>query len=220
MTVTAFCSIYTYTQLTLNVGNMGGNTFVNFFLLAVIEGPATYLGLVFADRFGRRWSHTITLAFNTLVFAITVCIANHHENDLVSQWSVSMLCMIAKFNCTMAFYFYYLQSIELFPTCIRNSGLGFIGTMASILGLVGPHITGLGTVDERIPLGAMGLINLVAAIASSFLPETVGCDLPETLVAAAKYRRDQCYFSYVRNGKVVNCPSLTNKLKVQGIKED
>ena len=48
MTVTSFCSIYTYTQLTLNIGNMGGNTFVNFFLLAVIEGPATYLGLIFA----------------------------------------------------------------------------------------------------------------------------------------------------------------------------
>ena len=48
MTVTSFCSIYTYTQLTLNIGNMGGNTFVNFFLLAMIEGPATYLGLIFA----------------------------------------------------------------------------------------------------------------------------------------------------------------------------
>ena len=48
MTVTAFCSIYTYTQLTLNIGNMGGNTFVNFFLLAIIEGPATFLGLVLA----------------------------------------------------------------------------------------------------------------------------------------------------------------------------
>ena len=48
MTITSFCSIYTYTQLTLNIGNMGGNTFVNFFLLAVIEGPATYLGRIFA----------------------------------------------------------------------------------------------------------------------------------------------------------------------------
>jgi hypothetical protein len=27
---------------------MGGNTFLNFFLLAMVEGPATYLGLVFA----------------------------------------------------------------------------------------------------------------------------------------------------------------------------
>ena len=50
MTVTSFCSIYTYNQLTYNIDNMGGNTFINFFLLAVIEGPATYLGLKIAVK--------------------------------------------------------------------------------------------------------------------------------------------------------------------------
>ena len=48
MSVTSFCSIYTYVQLTYNIDNMGGNTFLNFFLLAMVEGPATYLGLVLA----------------------------------------------------------------------------------------------------------------------------------------------------------------------------
>ena len=140
--------------------------------------------------------------FNSIVFAIAVSIANHHQEDLASQWSISILCMIAKFNCTMSFYFYYLQGIELFPTCIRNSGLGFIGFVASVLGLAGPHITGLGAKDKRIPLAVMGLINVIAAVASSFLPETVGCDLPETLKAAARYGKDQHYFTYVKNGKV------------------
>ena len=104
----------------------------------------------------------------------------------------------------MSFYFYYLQSIEIFPTCVRNSGIGFIGFVATLFGLAGPHITGLGSEDKRIPLAAMGLINLVATVASSFLPETVGCDLPETLKAAADYGKDQNYFSYVKNGKVFN----------------
>ena len=54
---------------------------------------------------------------NRVEFFLRKSHANHHANDLTSQWSVSILCMIAKFNCTMAFYFYYLQSIELFPTC-------------------------------------------------------------------------------------------------------
>ena len=139
-----------------------------------------------------------------MIFAITVSIANHHETDLTSQWSVSILCMIAKFNCTASFYFYYLQAIEIFPTCVRNTGLGFVGFVAAIFGLAGPHITGLGTKDKRIPLGAMGLINVVAAVAASFLPETVGCDLPETLEAASNFGKDQQYFSYVKNGKVFN----------------
>ena len=122
---------------------------------------------------------------------------------MVSQWSVSILCMLAKFNCTMSFYFYYLQAIELFPTCVRNTGLGFVGFVAAIFGLAGPHITGLGADDKRIPLGAMGLINVIASVAASFLPETVGCELPETLQAASDYGKDQTYYSYVKNGKIV-----------------
>ena len=158
--------------------------------------------LLYQDRFGRRWSHTLTLFFNAIVFAIIVSIANHHENDLTSQWSVSILCMIAKFNCTMSFYFFYLQSIELFPTCVRNTGIGFVSFVASMFGLAGPHITALGSKDKRIPLGVMGLINFMASITASFLPETLGCDLPETLKSSSDFGRDQAFFSYVINGKV------------------
>ena len=48
ITVTSFCANYTYNQLYLNLDNLGGNFFVNFFLLSFIEGPATYIGLLLA----------------------------------------------------------------------------------------------------------------------------------------------------------------------------
>ena len=86
-----------------------------------------------------------------------------------------------------------------------------MGFLAHIFGLAGPYITGLGTKDKRIPLGAMGLINLVAAVASTFLPETVGCELPETLKEASDYGKDQNYFSYVKHGKVFNCLTKEEK---------
>ena len=111
----------------------------------------------------------------------------------------------------MSFYFFYLQAIELFPTCVRNTGIGFIGFVAAMFGLAGPHITALGANDQRIPLGVMGLINMVAAITASFLPETVGCDLPETLKSASMFGEDQSYFSYVKNGKLQNNSKKGNK---------
>ena len=144
------------------------------------------------------------LLFNGTTLGITCAIANHHIDDYGSQWAVSLLCMVAKFNCTVSFYFYYLQAIEIFPTCIRNSGIGFVGFVAAIFGLSGPHITGLGAKDKRIPLGVMGLINLTAAAAASFIPETADCDLPETVKAASEYGQDQPYFSYI------NCSTNRN----------
>lgn len=147
------------------------------------------------------------MLFNAIVFAVTIPIANHHKDDLTSQWSVSILCMIAKFNCTMSFYFFYLQAIELFPTCVRNTGIGFVSFVATMFGLAGPHITSLGKIDKRIPLGVMGLINLVGSITVSFLPETVGCDLPETLKSASDFGKDQQFFSYVRSRNLLNKPN-------------
>merc|ERR1712020_314395 len=48
ITITSFCANYTYNQLYYNLDNIGGNLFVNFFLLSVIEGPAAYIGLILA----------------------------------------------------------------------------------------------------------------------------------------------------------------------------
>ena len=48
LTITSFCANYTYNQLYYNLDNIGGNFFVNFFLLSVIEGPASYIALILA----------------------------------------------------------------------------------------------------------------------------------------------------------------------------
>jgi hypothetical protein len=37
-------ALLVFSKLMLNVGNMSGSTFLNFFLLSVIEGPAYFLG--------------------------------------------------------------------------------------------------------------------------------------------------------------------------------
>ena len=97
-----------------------------------------------------------------------------------------------------------LQATEIFPTCVRSSGLGCVQFCVKIFGLAGPHITALGAKDKRLPFVPMGLLNLFAAVASFFLPETVGCSLPETLQEASDFGKDQRYFSFVKNGKVYN----------------
>ena len=50
ITIASFCSNYTYNQLYYNLDNLGGNFFVNFFLLSFIEAPASYVGLILAVR--------------------------------------------------------------------------------------------------------------------------------------------------------------------------
>ncbi len=44
----------------------------------------------------------------------------------------------------------------------------------------------------------MALISLAAGSAASFLPETAGTDLPETVAEAGDFGSDQKYFQWIR----------------------
>ena len=51
-----------------------------------------------------------------------------------------------------------------------------------------------------IRLGGMHtLINFVGAIVASFLPETLGCSLPETILESSEFGKDQKYLSWLWN---------------------
>ena len=41
----------------INVQNMAGNTFLNLFLLGLVEGPGNLMGVILANKLGRRWTH-------------------------------------------------------------------------------------------------------------------------------------------------------------------
>ena len=46
--------------------------------------------------------------------------------------------------------------------------MGFTSILAMIIGISGPYVVHLGTVDVRYPYGIMAIISLCAAIAVSF----------------------------------------------------
>ena len=82
MTIGYFTSTFIYYQMVINVSNMVGNTFLNLFLLGLVEGPGNVLGkkkdkifwrskfpgTVLANKVGRRWTHSSLLGLNALLF--------------------------------------------------------------------------------------------------------------------------------------------------------
>jgi OCT family organic cation transporter-like MFS transporter 4/5 len=48
--------------------------------------------------------------------------------------------MVGKLGCTAAFGVIYVFSIELFPTVVRNAGLGASSCCARIGGILAPYI--------------------------------------------------------------------------------
>ncbi|NXV76782.1 S22A6 protein, partial [Atlantisia rogersi] len=81
--------------------------------------------------------------------------------------------LAASFNCA------YIFSGELFPTVIRQTGMGLGGTMARVGGMVAPLVRMAAEVAPALPLVIYGAAPLVSAGATLLLPETRNVPLPE-----------------------------------------
>ena len=126
---------------------------------------------------------------------MTCIIADHSEDDEASKWGVIGIVLIAKLINSASFMLVYLQAAELYPTSIRTTGMGFIYCCALFLGLPGPFITSMGKTEKWIPYLFMSGLGMFGAVTSSFIPETLGCYLPETVEQASKFGSDHKYFS-------------------------
>nr|CAD7588044.1 unnamed protein product [Timema genevievae] len=188
-------NMLSYYTLTLNVTNMSGNPFLNFFWQALVELPGYTLGKVFSDRFGRRWTQSI--GFVVIVLSCMVLVGISIDPSV--EWLTTSMVVFVKFCFTVTNYVIYLQGIEIYPTCIRQSGTS-VGTLVSTsLGMLGPYIVYLGsTTDIRYPYIILGLMALLGSVLSAFLPETLNVKLPETLYDAQHFGDDQKFWSIAR----------------------
>jgi len=202
---TVFCTIgftasaFIYYQMVINVGNMAGNTFLNLFLLGLVEGPGNMMGMILANKLGRRWTHTGLLGLNTLILGILMGVVMYQTDPENMYWStptISFLCMWVKMNISATFVVAYIQAMEIFPTCVRQSGIGFCSFISQMISIGGPYTINLGKHDLRYPYLALFMICLSGTVATSFLPETVGAKLPETLEDANTFGVKDKYFSF------------------------
>ena len=88
------------------------------------------------------------------------------------------------------------QAMEIFPTCVRQSGIGLCSFISQMISIGGPYAIATGYIDPRYPYIVMFLICLVGTISVSLLPETVGAKLPETLEEANNFGKSDAYFSF------------------------
>jgi len=199
MTIGFTASAFVYYQMVINVSNMAGNTFLNLFLLGLVEGPGNLMGTFGADWVGRRWTHSGLLFFNSILFAVVMALVEFQYTTWWGPGVIAFLCMFLKMNISATFVVAYIQAMEVFPTCVRQSGIGFCSFISQTISIGGPYVIHLGATDPRYPYLVMFLICLLGSVSTSFLPETVGAKLPETLEDANQFGRSDKYLSFKPN---------------------
>lgn len=164
-----------YYGLALNVKNLGGSLYINFALASVIELPSYLVTQVLLARLGRRQT-----LFCLLLGASVSCFLCMFLQGGQNVAAVSMTALVGRFCISASFALLYVYSAELFPTVVRNAGMGISSLSARLGGIVAPFIVLLGDQRNSLPMFVFAITALSAAIVGLKLRETQGKPMPET----------------------------------------
>ncbi|XP_072256939.1 solute carrier family 22 member 4-like [Pyxicephalus adspersus] len=164
-----------YFGVSLNTPNLNGDPFLNCFLLAAIEVPSYIIAWQLLRIVPRRYSMCGTMLLGGVVLLLIQLVPI--DLHILSTCMV----MIGKFGVTAAFSMAYVYTAELYPTVIRNMGVG-IGSMSSRVGsVISPYFVYLGAYNRLLPYILMGTLTVIMGLLVLLFPETFGKPLPETM---------------------------------------
>ncbi|XP_038584768.1 solute carrier family 22 member 13b isoform X1 [Micropterus salmoides] len=168
-----FATSLMYYGLSLNVGNFGLDIYLTQFIFGVVELPARLGSLPLIQHFGRK----IILA-GVLLFGGCACLGILViPRDL--PVGVTVIAVMGKFAATASFSIIYVYTAELYPTNLRQNGIGLNGMCARVAGILAPLIRLLDVYHFTIPMLIYGIIPIAAAGFCLLLPETCNAELQD-----------------------------------------
>ncbi|XP_065926987.1 uncharacterized protein [Magallana gigas] len=158
--------------LSWNVSNLGDDVFLNFYLTSIAQIVGFLLCIPLLNGVGRKPVYVGSLFMGGVALLLTIFPVKYGSSGMAGS--------------SMAVATLFLYSTELFPTVVRNSGLGIANLCACIGGIIAPYIPDLnkivsGDIGRILPMSIFGIFAIIAGLLSLLLPETNKPRLPETL---------------------------------------
>ncbi|KAJ8985369.1 hypothetical protein NQ317_008403 [Molorchus minor] len=171
-------SVYlVYYGLVLNLGNIGGNLYVNSVLQGAVEIPSVAMSIFILLKGGRRWPLSLTMVISGVACACMLPLYLFAN----LQWVTTSLAMLSKFCISSSNAVIPVFTAELYPTTIRNIGVGAANVSAGIALMLIPYLWDLSSIHASVPMSVLAVFGIVGGLSVLFLPETGGVPLMDTL---------------------------------------
>ncbi|KAG5876528.1 hypothetical protein JTB14_033724 [Gonioctena quinquepunctata] len=168
-------TFYAFSQY---LGHIASNIFFTVAVSGFIALPGTISCIFLVGKCGRRWTiataHLLTaVCFLTIIFI--------PRSVFVHDWPRVVFAGIGVVGISISMPALYLFTGELYPTVLRNAGVGVSVMFSRIGSMLAPLIIALEDIGPSLPLMILTFAAFVEALLVLLLPETKGRALPETV---------------------------------------
>ncbi|XP_011848944.1 PREDICTED: solute carrier family 22 member 20 [Mandrillus leucophaeus] len=179
-----FSNSVAYYGLAMDLQKFGLSLYLVQALFGIIDIPAMLVAIATMIYMG-RWATVASF----LILAGLMVIANMFVPEgmqilRTAQAALGKGCLASSFICV------YLFTGELYPTEIRQMGMGFASVYARLGGLAAPLVTRLGEYSTILPPVSFGATAVLAGLAVCFLTETRNAPLVETIAAMERWAKE------------------------------
>lgn len=185
--VAAFGIGVVYYGMPLGVGSLGLNLYLNITLNALSELPASLATFFLIGKLNRKGS---VLSFTLLsgVCSVLCCIlmvtsmSNDDDHKWIStDWLKIGVETVSFFGVCTAFNVIMIYTLELFPTCVRNSAVSMVRQALVLGGVFSPVLVAAGRKNGVLSYGVFGVTVAFCGLFVMFLPETKGSNICDTM---------------------------------------
>ena len=173
--VTGFGIGMVYYGMPLGLGSLSFNLYLSVTFNALSELPASLITFFLIGKLNRKGS---LLGFTILSGICSVlCVV------IGKVWPVLQigLELVSFFSACTAFNMELIYTIELFPTCVRNSAISMVRQALVFGGVFSPVLVAAGRKNDLLSYGVFGLMIGVCGLPVLGLPETRGGTICDTM---------------------------------------
>lgn len=193
---------FTYYGISLNITGFGLNPYLTQFIFASIEMPMKIGVYFFLEKIGRKHGEVLTLLSTGLCLFINMFV-------MQDKWIIrTVVAVLGKAMSEASFTIAYLYTTELYPTVVRQNGMGYTSFLARLGVSISPLVVLLEDVWSLLPSVIYCAVAVGSGLVGILLPETLNQRLPEFIEDIEKPRRhstgEQEYTELKQQGSTKN----------------
>ncbi|CAG03733.1 unnamed protein product [Tetraodon nigroviridis] len=173
----------TYYGISLNIAGFGLNLYLTQFVFASMEFLMKICSYFFLEKIGRRSSVMGALFLTGLCLLVNIFVPK--DNWIVRTTVGSLGKGFSEVSCTVM----YLYTTELYPTVLRQNGMGYSALVARLGVAISPLVMLLEDAWHKLPAVTYCAVALGTGLVPLLLRETLHTELPELIEDIEKPRK-------------------------------